>query len=77
MDRLEEIERKVMGRRVSDQVASIKYYRIILSSEEGRDISMEETAKRFIDDGYAEKYENIWYRRITRKELRERLFGHQ
>lgn len=60
---------------IEDEVGAIEYLKLI-ENLRGRhpQLDSESAAEFFVQEGYAEKYNKIWYEGITECELRNKLF---
>lgn len=64
-----------MSDRLENQLSMIRYFRIIQLSKGNRDVGLDEATNKYIAQGYASKYDSVWYDGIPRDELKEKLFG--
>lgn len=56
--------------RIYEEIVTIRYWK----SLQKEPMTDDEAATKFVDEGLAKKYFDIWYEGITRKELRDKLF---
>ena len=57
------------------EIEVMKYFGSIQSQKEGRKLTDDEAAMKFVKDGYAKKYAEIYYDGIKPQELRTKLFN--
>ncbi len=63
------------NKRIKDEIPIIAYYRVLLSKKEARCIDEDEAVISFISQGYASKYNEVWYDGIAYEELKYKMFG--
>lgn len=63
-----------MENRLELQIYMIEYFRELKSDKENLYMTIDEAAMKFVEDGYATKYNEVYYHGITREELRDKLF---
>ena len=56
------------------EIELMKYYGSIKSKED-RKLTHDEAGMKFVEDGYAEKFAELYYDGIPTNELKEKLFG--
>jgi len=58
---------------IEQEVETIKYFRMRMTTMTGRDVGIEEAGELFTRS-YAEKYREIWYDGISQEDIRIKLF---
>lgn len=63
-----------MSKYIEDQIPEIEFFQLIHNLRERPALDLDEAARRYVEEGYAERYSKIWYKGINKSELRNKLF---